>query len=160
EADLASGRGVGMAVGRRTVLEMGGSLMLETEPDRGTRFTVQLPLTLAITDALITTLGDRTYAVPPGAVRDVMAVHPSCIRHLENNEVMAHRDSVLPVLRLARLFGLSERDRSTFHGFVIGQGGSRVVVLVDRIVGQREIVVRTFSEALIKVPGVGGATDL
>ena len=160
EADLASGRGVGMAVVRRTVLEMGGSLMLETEPDRGTRFTVQLPLTLAITDALITTVGDRTYAVPQGAVREVMEVHASSIRHLENNEVMAHRDSVLPVLRLARLFGLPERDRSTFHGFVIGQGGGRVVVLVDRIVGQREIVVRTFSEALIKVAGVGGATDL
>jgi len=67
---------------------------------------------------------------------------------------------VLPVLRLARAFGLVETARATFHAFVIGQGASRVAVLVDRIVGQREIVVRTFSEALIKVPGVGGATEL
>jgi two-component system chemotaxis sensor kinase CheA len=160
EADLASGRGVGMAVVRRTVLEMGGSLMLETEPDRGTRFTIQLPLTLAITDALITTVGDRTFAVPQAAVREVMEVEAASVRQLENNEVITYRDGVLPVLRLARAFGLPETARATFHAFVIGQGASRVAVLVDRIVGQREIVVRTFSEALIKVPGVGGATEL
>jgi two-component system chemotaxis sensor kinase CheA len=160
EADLASGRGVGMAVVRRTVLEMGGSLMLETESGRGTRFTIQLPLTLAITDALITTVGDRTFAVPQGAVREVLKVEERAIRQLENNEVITYRAGVLPVVRLARLFGLPETARSTFHAFVIGQGPDRVAVLVDRIVGQREIVVRTFSEALIKVPGVGGATEL
>jgi two-component system chemotaxis sensor kinase CheA len=149
-----------MAVVRRTVFEMGGSLMLESEPGRGTRFTIQLPLTLAITDALIATVGDRTYAVPQGAVQEVMEVDAASIRQLENNEVIAHRDGVLPVLHLARLFGLPDVARPTCHGFVIGQGRRRVVVLVDRIVGQREIVVRTFSEPLIKVPGVGGATEL
>jgi two-component system chemotaxis sensor kinase CheA len=105
-------------------------------------------------------VGDRTFAVPQAAVREVMEVEAASVRQLENNEVITYRDGVLPVLRLARVFGLAETARATFHAFVIGQGAGRVAVLVDRIVGQREIVVRTFSEALIKVPGVGGATEL
>jgi two-component system chemotaxis sensor kinase CheA len=160
EADRASGRGVGMAVVRNAVQAMGGTMAVETEQGRGTRFTLQLPLTLAITDALIATVGERTFAVPQGAVSEVIEVEPSAVRHLQNNEIVPYRGGVLPLLRLARLFGMPEGPRPRRYAFVVGRGAAAVGIVVDRIVGQREIVVRTFSDAFIKVEGVAGATEL
>jgi two-component system chemotaxis sensor kinase CheA len=160
EADRASGRGVGMSVVRSAVHAIGGTLMVETERARGTRFTLQLPLTLAITDALIATAGDRTFAVPQGAVSEVIEVEPSSVRRLENNEIVPYRGGVLPLLRLVRLFRLPERPRPRLYAFVVGRGASAVGIVVDRVLGQREIVVRTFSDPFIKVDGIAGATEL
>jgi two-component system chemotaxis sensor kinase CheA len=74
EADRASGRGVGMAVVRGAVRELGGAIALDTEPGRGTTFRITLPLTLAITDAIIAHVGDQTFAVPQAAVQEVIEV--------------------------------------------------------------------------------------
>ena len=160
EADRASGRGVGMSVVRNAVHALGGTMVLETEPGRGTRFTLQLPLTLAITEALIATVADRTFAVPQGAVSEVIEVEPSTVRQLENNEIVPYRGGILPLLRLVRLFGLPERARPRLYAFVVGRGAAAVGIVVDRVIGQREIVVRTFSDPFIKVEGVAGATEL
>ena len=160
EADRASGRGVGMSVVRNAVHAIGGTMMVETEQGRGTRFTLQLPLTLAITDALIAIAGDRTFAVPQGAVSEVIEVEPSTVRQLENNEIAPYRGGILPLLRLVRLFHLPERPRPRLYAFVVGRGAAAVGIVVDRVVGQREIVVRTFSDPFIKVEGVAGATEL
>jgi hypothetical protein len=83
EADLASGRGVGMAVVRNTVQELGGTLALWSEPGRGSRFTVELPLTLAIVDALIVSAGGQTFAMPQPSVREVAEVQPSAVTVME-----------------------------------------------------------------------------
>jgi two-component system chemotaxis sensor kinase CheA len=160
DVDRASGRGVGMAVVRNAVHAIGGTMIVETEQGRGTRFTLQLPLTLAITDALIATAGDRTFAVPQGPVSEVIEVEPSSVRQLENNEVVPYRGGVLPLLRLVRLFHLPERPRARLYAFVVGRGAAAVGIVVDRVLGQREIVVRTFSDPFIKVEGVAGATEL
>ena len=160
ESDRASGRGVGMAVVKRTIEELNGTLSLQTTPGEGTRFVIELPLTLAITDALLATVGDRTFAVPQASVREVIEVDPASIRQVENNELAPLRGGVLPIRRLSRIFGLAERPRRALHVFVIGTGADAVGIAVDRIVGQREIVVRSMADALIKVPGVVGATDL
>jgi len=160
EADRASGRGVGMAVVRTAVYALGGTMVVETEQGRGTRFTLQLPLTLAITDALIATAGDRTFAVPQGAVSEVIEVEPSTVRQLENNEIVPYRGGILPLLRLVRLFRLPERPRPRLYAFVVGRGAAAVGIVVDRVIGQREIVVRTFSDPFIKVDGIAGATEL
>ncbi len=160
DVDRASGRGVGMSVVRNAVHAIGGTMIVETEQGRGTRFTLQLPLTLAITDALIATAGDRTFAVPQGAVCEVIEVDPSTVRRIENNEIVPYRGGVLPLLRLVRLFHLPERPRPRLHAFVIGRGAAAVGIVVDRVLGQREIVVRTFSDPFIKVEGVAGATEL
>jgi two-component system chemotaxis sensor kinase CheA len=160
EADRAGGRGVGMSVVRNAVHALGGTMTVETEHGRGTRFTLQLPLTLAITDALIATVGDRTFAVPQGAVCEVIEVEPATVRQLENNEIVPYRGGILPLLRLVRLFGLPERPRPRLYAFVVGRGAAAVGIVVDRVLGQREIVVRTFSDPFIKVDGIAGATEL
>ena len=159
-ADLASGRGVGMAVVKNTVHELGGTLTLDTVAGHGTRFAIELPLTLAITDAIIGTVGERTFAVPQSAVREVIEVDPEAVRALENNEIVAHRGGVLPLIRLAEVFGLASRPRRSLHVLVAGAGRGAFGVVFDRVVGQREIVVRAVSDPLIRVPGVAGATDL
>ena len=160
EADRASGRGVGMDVVGSTVAELGGTLTLATEKGRGTRFTVELPLTLAVADALIASVGGQRFAFPQSAVREIVEVEPSAVRALENNEIVPYRGGVLPLLRLSRLFDLGEMPEKPFHVFVIGSGAHALGLAVERVIGQREIVVRGLLDPLVKVAGVAGATDL
>ncbi|HEU4926713.1 MAG TPA: chemotaxis protein CheA [Vicinamibacterales bacterium] len=159
-ADRGSGRGVGMAVVRTTVRELGGSMTLDSVPGQGTRFVVELPLTLAISDAIIANVGDQTFAVPQAAVREVIEVEPEMVRRLENNEIVQHRGGVLPLLRLSDAFALEARPRRLLHVLVAGAGHAATGIVVDRIIGQREIVVRAIADPLIKVAGISGATDL
>jgi two-component system chemotaxis sensor kinase CheA len=158
-ADRSSGRGVGMDVVRRAVDELGGTLILSTRPGLGTRFTARLPLTLAIADALIVTVGNQTYAVPQAAVREVVQVEPGEPTALENNELLRHRGSVLPLVRLTDVFGTG-RPTGAFPALVIGEGGNAVALAADRVLGLREIVVRPLADPLVQVPGVAGATEL
>ena len=160
ETDRGSGRGIGMAVVKSTIQQLSGALSLDTETGRGTSFTIELPLTLSITEAMIAVVGDRTFAVPQGSVREVIELDPTSLRAIEANEIAPYRGGVLPVLRLSRLFGIPEHPQRSLHAFVIGSGLEAVGIAVDRITGQREIVVRAFADNLIKVEGIVGATDL
>ncbi|HET7697576.1 MAG TPA: chemotaxis protein CheA [Vicinamibacterales bacterium] len=160
ETDRASGRGVGMAVVKSTVEELNGTLSLQTAPGEGTRFVIELPLTLSIADAFIAHVGERTFAVPQGNVREIVEVDPASIRAVERHEIVPFRGGSLPLVRLSRLFGLAERPRRALHAFVVGSGQDAVGIAVDRVSGQREIVVRGMSDAMVQADGVAGATDL
>jgi two-component system, chemotaxis family, sensor kinase CheA len=183
QADLTSGRGVGLAVVKNTVQELGGILSLTTAPGRGTKFTIELPLTLAIADALIVSVGGQTFAVPESSVREVIEVESHKITTLENwdnntghagrggsqglsdvqrrfTELLSFRQDVLPLRRLAHLFGLSQVAQDRFHAVIIGKDLNTVGIIVDRIIGRREIVVQPLSDPLIQVPGLAGATEL
>jgi two-component system, chemotaxis family, sensor kinase CheA len=163
EADRESGRGVGMDVVKKTVEALSGTISLSTAHNRGTTFHIELPLTLAIADALIVTACGETYAVPQTAVREILEVEPSSVRELERNEIVAYREGVLPLLRLEKVFNLSRPAGSSdtaFHVFVTGTGASALGIAVDRVIGHREIVVRGIADHLAQVPGIAGATDL
>lgn len=157
--DRASGRGVGMDVVGRAIEDLGGTLALSTRAGRGTRFTARLPLTLAIADALIVTVGEQRYAIPQTAVREVAYVEPGATTALENNELLPHRGRVLPLLRLADVFG-EGRQSGSFVVLVVGDGGATVALAADRVLGLREVVVRPLADPLVQVPGVAGATEL
>jgi two-component system chemotaxis sensor kinase CheA len=160
DANRASGRGVGMAVVKSTVEELSGTLRVESTPGVGTRFLIDLPLTLSITDALIARIGGESFAVPQGAVREVIEVAAADVRALEQNEVVPYRGGALPIIRLSRMLGAAEEPADRFHAFVIGTGTAAVALAVPRITGHREIVVRAITDPLVKVDGVSGATDL
>jgi len=160
ESDRASGRGFGMAVVRNTVQELGGVIRMISTPGQGTRFSIDLPLTLAITDALIARVGTQTFAVPQTSVREVIEVEASALRAVEGGEVTPYRGAALPVVRLSSILGIPQPAGTRFHAFVIGTGTAAVGLLADRILGQREIVVRAIADPLIRVDGVSGATDL
>jgi two-component system chemotaxis sensor kinase CheA len=160
EADRISGRGVGMDVVRGTVQELRGTLEVATEPGRGTTFTITLPLTLAVIDAIIAHIGDQTFAVPQSAIQEVIEVDPGSVRAFERNELLTYRGRALPMVRLERLFHIDTAKRPRLHAIVVGTGLSAVGLLVDRVAGHREIVVKTITDPLIRVEGVSGATEL
>jgi two-component system chemotaxis sensor kinase CheA len=106
QADLTSGRGVGMAVVKNTVTELGGFITLDSQSGKGTTLRIQLPLTLSIAEALIVSVKGQTFAIPLSSVREVIQVPESAIAILENNELIPYRQQVLPLIRLAALFNL------------------------------------------------------
>ncbi|MBY0521939.1 MAG: chemotaxis protein CheA [Gemmataceae bacterium] len=159
-ADRASGRGVGMAVVRTAVEELGGSLALDTTVGRGTRFTIQLPLTLAIADALIVEIAGQRYAVPQVSIREVIRIEDAELTVLENNEVLYYRGGVLPLMRLSEYFGLDSAAQQVRYALVTGEGLRAVGLAVDRVLGLREVVVRPLTDPLVRVSGIAGATEL
>jgi two-component system chemotaxis sensor kinase CheA len=133
---------------------------MESSPGQGTGFTITLPLTLAITDALVVTVGSSTFAVPQSTVREVIEIESTAVRVLEGGEIAISRGHVLPIVRLASVLRLDPPPANRHHALVVGAGASAVALLVDRIVGQREIVIRSTAYPLLQVDGVTGATDL
>jgi two-component system chemotaxis sensor kinase CheA len=160
EADKTSGRGVGMDVVRRATDELGGAISLETANSKGTTFTICLPLTLAIADALIVTVDRERFAVPQSSVREVIEVEQGAVTRFENNEVIEYRGEAMPLVRLAKVFDLEGRKDGAFHAFVTDGGKQPIGIAVDRVVGQREIVIRSITDPLAQVAGVSGATEL
>jgi two-component system chemotaxis sensor kinase CheA len=160
EADMTSGRGVGMDVVRSTVRALAGELSLDSTPGRGTRFVVELPLTLMILDALLVDVGGQQMAVPQPVLREILQVAATAIVPFENNDVIAYRDGVLPLVSLARLFDLPESRPASIYVLVVGTDATPMGLVVDRLLGLREIVVHPLSDPLVSVPGVAGATEL
>jgi two-component system chemotaxis sensor kinase CheA len=160
-ADLSSGRGVGMEVVRSTLRALGGEIFLSSEAGRGTRFTVELPLTLMIVDALLVRIGEQTMAVPQPALLEVVQVEADDVVTFENNEVVRYRGRVLPLVRLRRLFGLEPNGgRASFPVLVVGSEAQPMGLAVDRLAGLREIVVRPLADPLVAVPGIAAAAEL
>jgi two-component system, chemotaxis family, sensor kinase CheA len=160
EADRESGRGVGMDVVKKAIEELGGRISLATNIGEGTTFTIELPLTLAIAEALIVSVNGQRFAVPQSAVREVLEVESASTRVLENNEIISYRGKVLPLLRLARVFEMDDQRGANFHVLVLGEETNAVGLAVDRILGQREIVVRAIKDPLAQSKGIAGATEL
>jgi len=160
EADRESGRGVGMDVVKKAIEELGGNISLATKVREGTTFTIELPLTLAIAEALIVSVNGQRFAVPQSAVREVLEVETASTKVLENNEIIPYRGKVLPLLRLARVFEMNHQRGDSFHVLVIGEDANALGLAVDRILGQREIVVRAIKDPLAQSRGIAGATEL
>ena len=160
EADRESGRGVGMDVVKKAIEELGGSISLATKVGEGTTFTIELPLTLAIAEALIVSVNGQRFAVPQSAVREVLEVESASTKVLENNEIIPYRGKVLPLLRLARVFEINHQRGDRFHVLVIGEEANAMGLAVDRILGQQEIVIRAIKDPLAQSKGIAGATEL
>jgi two-component system chemotaxis sensor kinase CheA len=149
-----------MDVVKKATEELGGRISLATKVGEGTTFTIELPLTLAIAEALIVSVNGQRFAVPQSAVREVLEVESASTKVLENNEIIQHRGKVLPLLRLARVFEMNDQRGENFHVLVIGEETNAVGLAVDRIIGQREIVVRAIKDPLAQSKGIAGATEL
>ena len=159
-ADRASGRGVGMDVVSRSIKDLDGHLSMRTEPGVGTTFQIELPLTLAIADALIATVAGQTFAIHRSSVQEVIEVDADSVKVFENNEIIIHREDVLPLVRLSSVFNLQGKKQGLLNAFVIGTGAQATALVVDKVLGLREVVVRSLPDPLTAVPGVAGATEL
>ena len=121
---------------------------------------MRLPLTLAIADALIIAAGGQRFAMPQSVVQEITTAAADAVKSLERNEIMPYRNGILPLIRLSTVFGLTPESRHEFPVLVLGTGLNAVGVVADRVIGQREIVVRGVNDPLLKVPAISGATEL
>ena len=160
QAAKDAGRGVGMDVVRTAVSEMGGLLGVESQPGLGCTVWMRLPLTLTIVDSFLISLAGERYAVARDSVTEVLEVGE--VQRHPGGELLAWRGGALPLLRLRRLLqvpaGVAEPAHP--HALVYASGDSRVAVVVDRVVGLREVVVRPMADPLVARPWLGGATEL
>lgn len=159
-ADMGSGRGMGMNAAAEIIASMGGSMSLETQPGKGTQFTLQLPLTMTIIDAFIVEAGGHQYAVPQNVVNEVIEVLPEQITLLMNHQLLPYRNGAIPLISLHQAFHLAQPSPSRLYGLVVGQKERQAAILVDRVIGLRETVVRPISDPLVDEPAISGATEL
>ncbi len=158
-----SGRGVGMDVVRRNVKELGGKVDVRSEPGRGSRFTITLPLTLAIVDGQSVAVGTETYIVPLISIVESMQLKSSGVTRLSgHSEVLSFRGDYLPIIRLHELFGVEPRSRALHEGLVVvAEGdGRRVGLFVDDLLGQQQVVIKSLEANYGHIEGVSGATIL
>ncbi len=160
-----SGRGVGMDVVKRiTVDELGGELKVSTVVGQGTTFTLRVPLSITIVDALTFTVGDDRFVVPLPMVEEILAFEVGrVVRPPSGNgvRILEHRGEAMPLVPLGRIFGIANGTAQTsVRALVVRRNGEPVAFQVDRILGQQEVVVRPLEDPLVKVPGVTGSTDL
>jgi two-component system chemotaxis sensor kinase CheA len=160
QADLGSGHGVGMTIVKSTVSGLAGTIAMDTRPGKGTRFTIRLPLTLAIMESLIVYVNDQPFAVPRSMIQEVLRVESHTVTTVEDNEVIPWRGGFLPIVRLHRMFRMKGEPRTAFHVFIVDADSSAVGIAVDRVARQREIVARPIEDPLVRVPGIAGATEL
>jgi two-component system, chemotaxis family, sensor kinase CheA len=158
-----SGRGVGLDVVKTNIANLSGMIDVNSEAGNGTRFTITLPITLAIIRALIIRINERVYAIPLNSVLEIINVNTERIRTIERREVIELRGATLPLLRLSDLFelGPSLTDESgVLYVVVVGLAQNRLGIVVDGLIGQQDIVIKSLGSSLSRISGIAGATNL
>lgn len=156
-----SGRGVGLDVVLKSIERLNGLVDVESVPGIGTKFVIQLPLTLAIISALLVETAGRTYAIPLAAVVESLKFDRADVHRVGGRETLRIRERVVPLLRLARLFDLPEAERAGRHEYavVLGRGDKRIGLVVDRLRGQQEVVIKALDASVTSQSfGIAGAT--
>ena len=162
ETTNISGRGVGMDVVKTKIAKLKGIVEIDSEYGKGTIITLKLPLTLAIIQGLLMKVADETFAVPLNTVFEIVRLGSDEIYTIQGREVMRVRDSVLPIARMCDIIGRTNApDHSkTSYVVIVGWGGKQIGLLVDSLLGQKEIVIKTLGNYLGDIPGIAGSTIL
>jgi two-component system chemotaxis sensor kinase CheA len=167
-ATTTSGRGIGMDIVRRIAVDgLGGELTLDSTSDRGTQFTVRIPLTITIQDSFSFRCGDQLFVVPVSTVEEIIEVDPRALvagaafrAQGAEVELIERRGVALPLISLDALLNVVPVRQALRKAIVVRRNGELIAFEVDQIVGQQEVVVRPLEDPLVRVPGVTGATDL
>ncbi|ABC27365.1 Chemotaxis protein histidine kinase and related kinase [Hahella chejuensis KCTC 2396] len=167
EASDLSGRGVGMDVVKRNVQSLGGSIQVESELNRRTRFTIRLPLTLAIMDGQLISLGEELYVIPLVTIIESLQPDPSMINRVAGtHETIKLRGAYLPVLRLSEALDAaqneSKKSKPLTDGIIVivEHESRRFGLFVDELLSQQQIVIKSLEENYRMIPGVSAATIL
>jgi two-component system chemotaxis sensor kinase CheA len=168
EATDTSGRGVGMDVVRTNIAKLGGVVDITSEVGIGTKITITLPITLAIISVLGVEVMGRSFAIPLASVEEAIAFDESLVRSFDGREALTQRGATLPICRLARLFGIEDeavpavlvRKNAKPCVVIASVGSRRLGFVVDRLVGQQDIVIKALGKSLRSVRGFAGATEL
>jgi two-component system, chemotaxis family, sensor kinase CheA len=158
-----SGRGVGLDVVRSNIRSLGGNVEVSSQPGKGVRFIIRLPLTLAILDGLSLQVGDQTYILPLVSITESVRLMPSDVKHIPGSgEVFALRKEYLPLARMYDIFGVDSKVKDVTNGVVviIEADGFRAGLLVDEILGQQQVVIKSLETHYQRIEGIAAATIL
>ncbi|PHV71763.1 chemotaxis protein CheA [Sporanaerobium hydrogeniformans] len=156
-----SGRGVGLDVVKSKITTLGGHVEVQTELNKGSIFRIRLPLTLAIIQALMINIGSEKYAIPLNNIQNIEDVRKEDIKLVQKQEVIVVRDEIIPIIRLHRVLGLPEQeDKELMMGVIVKKGERQVGFIIDSLIGQQEIVIKSLGKYLSGIDIIAGATIL
>lgn len=159
-----SGRGVGMDVVRNRVQHLGGTIAVESEVGRGTRFRLRLPLSLAIQNVVLVRAGSQNLALPERYVGEVIALHHAMVQSVQGQAACLLRGATLPLFRLSTLLGQTGAghgtEREEIEALVISDGSHRIGLIVDAVLGRPEVFIREVHPDIAKMPGISGVSIL
>lgn len=159
-----SGRGVGMDVVRRNIVELGGRIVIASTPGKGSRFILTLPLTLAVLDGMVVAVGDQTFVLPLSHIVESLQpsasdIHPQGRR----GQLLDVRNAYVPLIKTSELLGVKGALEDPAKGVVIlieSEGAGRFALAVDAILGQRQVVIKSFENNYQNIEGIAAATIL
>lgn len=157
-----SGRGVGLDVVKTKIESLGGIIEIETERNAGSKFIIRLPLTLAIIQALLIMIGNEKYAIPLNNIKEITNIEKDKIRSVEGRDIVLYRGKTLPLVDLGDVLEVGERDRDKkdINVIVVKKGERDLGIIVDDLIGQQEIVIKSLGKYLKGINFVAGATIL
>lgn len=158
-----SGRGVGMDVVRSKIETLGGHVDVETKVDEGSVFKIKLPLTLAIIQALLVKVQEEMYAIPLGSIDSTINIKQEDIKTVQNKEVIVLRGQIIPIIRLGNILNVPTQEgeeNDDIFVVVVHLGERKAGIVVDNLIGQQEIVIKTLGKLLAGLKVISGATVL
>lgn len=158
-----SGRGVGMDAVKTKIESLGGMVDIETKINEGSKFKIRLPLTLAIIQALLVDVGEEIYAVPLGSIDSTINITPGDIKTIQSQEVILLRGQIIPIIRLNKLLGTAAAagdSQEELYVVIVHMGDQKAGVIVDTLIGQQEIVIKSLGKLLAGIKVLAGATIL
>lgn len=158
-----SGRGVGMDVVRRNIENVGGRIDILAEKGQGSTFRIMLPLTMATIRSLLIQLDNSIFALPLSSVLETIKVDPKDVQIARTKETLIVRGEVVPLVRLKKLFEMEENAQTkdeSFYAVLVSVNGKQVGLVVDSLLGEQEVVIKSLGSFLGDVPGMAGATVL
>lgn len=158
-----SGRGVGMDVVRTTIEALGGVIDVQTKKDKGSIFKIKLPLTLAIIQALLVNIQEEIYAIPLASIDSTLNINKNDIQTIQNKETIVIRGEIIPIVRLDQALNVArvnEKESDEIYVVIVHVGDKKCGVMVDKLIGQQEIVIKTLGKLLSGIKIISGATVL
>lgn len=158
-----SGRGVGMDAVKNKIESLGGMVDVETKLGEGSKFKIRLPLTLAIIQALLVKVSEEIYAIPLGSIDSTINITHDDIKTIQNQEVILLRGQIIPIIRLDQKLAIpsaeTEQENELFV-VIVHMGENRAGIIVDNLIGQQEIVIKSLGKLLAGIKVIAGATIL
>ncbi|MDO7977352.1 chemotaxis protein CheA [Oceanotoga teriensis] len=160
KATELSGRGVGMDVVKSAVESLKGNVSVDSEPGKGTVVTIRLPLTLAIIEALLITVNEHVYAIPIANIDTTQKLSDGEIKEVQDREVFLLRGEVIPIVRLREMFEIEEKKNTQKNIVIIKIGNKKYGIIVDKLLGQDDIVIKSLGSLLNDVKEFSGGAIL
>lgn len=157
-----SGRGVGLDVVKTKIEALGGVIEVKNDFGKGSKFIIRLPLTLAIIQALMVNIAEEKYAIPLNTIQNIEDVKVEDIRYIQNQEVVNLRGQVIPIVRLDNILEIEREaiESESITVVIVNKGDKKAGFVVDSLIGQQEIVIKTLGKFLTNIKMIAGATIL